>query len=84
MSGAGLEWCARSAQRNQRRRPDGGVPCHDQGPLIDALEDFGAHDLVDGASGGDAALGEQNHAIRERKEEIHRRLCHLDLEVVLD
>ncbi|MBC9248668.1 type VI secretion system ImpA domain-containing protein [Pseudomonas alcaligenes] len=26
----------------------------------------------------------QNHAIRERKEEIHRRLCHLDLEVVLD
>jgi type VI secretion system protein VasJ len=26
----------------------------------------------------------QNHAIRERKEEIHRKLCHLDLEVVLD
>lgn len=26
----------------------------------------------------------QNHAVRERKEETHRRLCHLDLEVVLD
>lgn len=26
----------------------------------------------------------QNHAVRERKEEIHRRLCHLDLEMVLD
>ncbi len=26
----------------------------------------------------------QNHAIREHKEEIYRRLCHLDLEVVLD
>lgn len=26
----------------------------------------------------------QNHAVRERKEEIYRRLCHLDLEVVLD
>lgn len=26
----------------------------------------------------------QSHIVRERKEEIHRRLCHLDLEVVLD
>lgn len=26
----------------------------------------------------------QNHAVRECKEEIHRRLCHLDLEVVLE
>lgn len=26
----------------------------------------------------------QNHVVRERKEEIHRRLCHLDLEVVLE
>ncbi|HSC85220.1 MAG TPA: type VI secretion system protein TssA, partial [Pseudomonas sp.] len=26
----------------------------------------------------------QSHVVRERKEEIHRRLCHLDLEVVLD
>lgn len=26
----------------------------------------------------------QNHAVRERKDEIYRRLCHLDLEVVLD
>lgn len=26
----------------------------------------------------------QNHAVRERKEEVHRRLCHLDLETVLD
>lgn len=26
----------------------------------------------------------QNHAVRERKEEVHRRLCHLDLEVVLE
>lgn len=26
----------------------------------------------------------QSQTIRERKEEIHRRLCHLDLEVVLD
>ena len=26
----------------------------------------------------------QNHAVRERKEEIYRRLCHLDLEVVLE
>jgi type VI secretion system protein VasJ len=26
----------------------------------------------------------QNHAVREIKEEIYRRLCHLDLEVVLD
>jgi type VI secretion system protein VasJ len=26
----------------------------------------------------------QNHAVRERKDEIHRRLCHLDLEVVLE
>ena len=26
----------------------------------------------------------QNQTIRERQEEIHRRLCHLDLEVVLD
>jgi type VI secretion system protein VasJ len=26
----------------------------------------------------------QNHALRESKEEIYRRLCHLDLEVVLD
>lgn len=26
----------------------------------------------------------QNHAVRESKEEIYRRLCHLDLEVVLD
>lgn len=26
----------------------------------------------------------QNHAVRESKDEIHRRLCHLDLEVVLD
>jgi type VI secretion system protein VasJ len=26
----------------------------------------------------------QNHAVRERKEEIYRRLCHLDLDVVLE
>ena len=26
----------------------------------------------------------QNHAVRERKEQIYRRLCHLDLEVVLE
>ena len=26
----------------------------------------------------------QNHAVREHKEEIYRRLCHLDLEVVLE
>lgn len=26
----------------------------------------------------------QNHAVRESKEEIYRRLCHLDLEVVLE
>ncbi|MGU2529584.1 type VI secretion system domain-containing protein, partial [Pseudomonas aeruginosa] len=26
----------------------------------------------------------QNHAVRERKEDIYRRLCHLDLEVVLE
>jgi type VI secretion system protein VasJ len=26
----------------------------------------------------------QNHEVRERKEEIYRRLCHLDLEVVLE
>lgn len=26
----------------------------------------------------------QNHAVRERRDEIHRRLCHLDLEAVLD
>jgi type VI secretion system protein VasJ len=26
----------------------------------------------------------QNHALRERREEIYRRLCHLDLEVVLE
>lgn len=26
----------------------------------------------------------QNHAVRERKEEIYSRLCHLDLEVVLE
>ncbi|APC19569.1 type VI secretion system ImpA domain-containing protein (plasmid) [Pseudomonas frederiksbergensis] len=26
----------------------------------------------------------QNHSVRERKEEIYRRLCHLDLEVVLE
>ncbi|WP_439860444.1 type VI secretion system protein TssA [Pseudomonas sp. MBLB4136] len=26
----------------------------------------------------------QNHAVREHKDEIYRRLCHLDLEVVLD
>lgn len=26
----------------------------------------------------------QNHAVRERKEEMYRRLCHLDLEVVLE
>lgn len=26
----------------------------------------------------------QNHEVREHKEEIHRRLCHLDIEVVLD
>ncbi|WXL25690.1 type VI secretion system protein TssA [Ectopseudomonas mendocina] len=26
----------------------------------------------------------QNNAVREEKDEIHRRLCHLDLEVVLD
>lgn len=26
----------------------------------------------------------QSHLVRERKEEIYRRLCHLDLEVVLD
>lgn len=26
----------------------------------------------------------QNHAVRERREEIYRRLCHLDLEVVLE
>lgn len=26
----------------------------------------------------------QNHGVRERKDEVHRRLCHLDLEVVLD
>lgn len=26
----------------------------------------------------------QNHVVRERKEEIYRRLCHLDLEVVLE
>ena len=26
----------------------------------------------------------QNHAVRERKDEVYRRLCHLDLEVVLD
>lgn len=26
----------------------------------------------------------QNHVVRERRDEIHRRLCHLDLEAVLD
>ena len=26
----------------------------------------------------------QNHAVRERKDEVYRRLCHLDLEVVLE
>jgi type VI secretion system protein VasJ len=26
----------------------------------------------------------QNHEVREHKDEIHRRLCHLDVEVVLD
>ncbi|WP_349572222.1 type VI secretion system protein TssA [Azotobacter salinestris] len=26
----------------------------------------------------------QNHALREHRDEIHRRLCHLDLEAVLD
>ena len=26
----------------------------------------------------------QNHAVRERRDEIYRRLCHLDLEVVLE
>jgi type VI secretion system protein VasJ len=26
----------------------------------------------------------QGHEVRERKEEIYRRLCHLDLEVVLE
>lgn len=26
----------------------------------------------------------QNQAVRERKDEVHRRLCHLDLEVVLE
>jgi type VI secretion system protein VasJ len=26
----------------------------------------------------------QNHVVRERKDEIYRRLCHLDLEVVLE
>lgn len=26
----------------------------------------------------------QNHAVRERKEEVYRRLCHLDLDVVLE
>ncbi|UUC49348.1 type VI secretion system protein TssA [Pseudomonas citronellolis] len=26
----------------------------------------------------------QNHAVRERKDEVYRRLCHLDLEMVLD
>ncbi|MBM3108103.1 type VI secretion system protein TssA [Pseudomonas sp. V1] len=26
----------------------------------------------------------QNHAVRDRREEIYRRLCHLDLEVVLE
>ncbi|MCE4057995.1 type VI secretion system protein TssA [Pseudomonas sp. Au-Pse12] len=26
----------------------------------------------------------QNHAVRERKEEVYRRLCHLDLEAVLE
>lgn len=26
----------------------------------------------------------QNHAVRERREEMYRRLCHLDLEVVLE
>lgn len=26
----------------------------------------------------------QNHSVRERKDEVFRRLCHLDLEVVLD
>lgn len=26
----------------------------------------------------------QNHAVRERKDDIYRRLCHLDLEVVLE
>ncbi|MCJ8170463.1 type VI secretion system protein TssA [Atopomonas sediminilitoris] len=26
----------------------------------------------------------QNHAVRERRDEVYRRLCHLDLEVVLD
>ncbi|MFL1552095.1 type VI secretion system protein TssA [Pseudomonas sp. D47] len=26
----------------------------------------------------------QNHAVRERKDEIYRRLCHLDLEMVLE
>lgn len=26
----------------------------------------------------------QNHEVRERKDEVYRRLCHLDLEVVLD
>ncbi|MDY7532738.1 type VI secretion system protein TssA [Pseudomonas sp. Bout1] len=26
----------------------------------------------------------QNHAVRERKEDVHRRLCHFDLEAVLE
>jgi len=26
----------------------------------------------------------QNHAVRERRDEVYRRLCHLDLEMVLD
>jgi type VI secretion system protein VasJ len=26
----------------------------------------------------------QSHSVRERKEEVHRRLCHFDLEAVLE
>lgn len=59
--------------------------------LDQALQDSGLHDWEPDLSlqvlnllHNCCELLPQNHAVRERKEEIYRRLCHLDLEVVLD
>src|SRR5437867_2065032 len=44
-----------AAKRNERWSADRGIARDDDGPLIDALENFGPHDVVDRPRRGDLA-----------------------------
>src|SRR5687767_11338197 len=54
---------AAPAERDERRRADGGVPGDDERPFVDALEDVAAHDVGRCPGRGDAAVVEEHHAV---------------------